>query len=92
MKKYIFPGNLRAAVQLWFWSIKDFIILVLLALMSVFILANTGSPLPAAVTLAYGFLSIRFGDMAILDFVRIAARYFIFTQQQYIWMEREIKK
>ena len=35
MRKYIYPGNLRAAVQLWFWSIKDFVILVLLALLSV---------------------------------------------------------
>ena len=27
MKTYIYPENLRANVKLWFWSVRDFIII-----------------------------------------------------------------
>ena len=27
MKTYIYPENLRASVKLWFWSVRDFIII-----------------------------------------------------------------
>ena len=27
MKTYIYPDNLRASVKLWFWSVRDFIII-----------------------------------------------------------------
>ena len=27
MKTYIYPENLRATVKLWFWSVRDFIII-----------------------------------------------------------------
>lgn len=41
--------------------------------------------MPAAVTLCYGFLSIRLDDTTVLDFIRYAVRYFISTQQKYEW-------
>lgn len=27
MKTYIYPENLRATVKLWFWNVRDFIII-----------------------------------------------------------------
>ena len=85
MNRYIYPQNLRARANLWFWSLRDFAILVLAALISVLILANTGFLVPAAATLCYGFLTIRMDDTTILDYIKYAVRYFISTQQFYKW-------
>ena len=40
MKTYIYPENLRASVKLWFWSIRDFIIICGEIILSVVILVN----------------------------------------------------
>ena len=41
--------------------------------------------LPAALTLGYGFLTIRLDDATIVDFIHYAVRYFLTTQQYYEW-------
>lgn len=57
-------------------------------LLSILILAQTRIIVPLAVTLCFGFLSIRLEDTTILDFIRYAVKYFISTQQIYFWAER----
>lgn len=44
--------------------------------------------LPAAVTLCFGFLTIRMDDTTVLDFIKYAVRYFISTQQYFEWKAR----
>lgn len=85
MTQYLYPQNLKATANLWLWSLKDFCILGIAALLSVVILAQTGFVIPAAVTLCYGFLTIRADEMTVLDFIRYAARYFISAQQYFEW-------
>ena len=85
MTQYLYPQNLKAAASLWLWSLKDFAILGIAALLSVVALVQLRLVLPAAVTLGYGFLTIRMDDTTILDFIRYAGRYFITTQQCYEW-------
>ena len=87
MKTYIYPENLKAAAKLWFWNLRDFAIIFLGLLVSVFALAQTGVLLPAALVLGYGFLSIRAHETSIIDFIRWAARHFITSQQLYIWRD-----
>ena len=58
MTTYIYPQNLRAKANLWLWSLRDFLIMGIAALLSVVILVQTHIFLPAAATLLYGFLSI----------------------------------
>ena len=41
--------------------------------------------MPAAVTLCYGFLTIRMDDTTVLDFMRYAVKYLISTQQYFEW-------
>ena len=41
--------------------------------------------IPAAVTLCFGFMTIRLDDTTVLDFIKYAVRYFISTQQYYEW-------
>lgn len=85
MIHYLYPQNLKASANMWFWSLKDFCILGIAALLSILILVELRVLLPAAATLCYAFLTIRMDDTTIMDFLRYAARYFITTQQYYEW-------
>lgn len=89
MTQYLYPKNLRATANLWLWSLKDFCILGISALLSIVILVQTKFVIPAAVTLCYGFLSIRMDETTVLDFIKYAVRYFIGTQQEFRWRQAE---
>ena len=79
MTTYIYPQNLRAKANLWLWSLRDFLIMGIAALLSVVILVQTHIFLPAAATFDYGHrrpalgsdfgadahLSARSGDLAL---------------------------
>ena len=60
-------------------------ILSVAVLISAVIFLNSGIALPAALALAYGFLTIRKDDVAVVDFIGYAVRYFISGQQYYEW-------
>ena len=85
MTQYLYPQNLKATANLWLWSLKDFMIMGIAALLSIIILVNTGFAIPAAVTLCFGFLTIRMDDTTILDYIRYAVKYFISTQHYFEW-------
>ena len=82
---YLYPKNLRATANLWLWSLKDFTILSIAALASAFVLVQGGILLPAALTLGFGFLTIRLDDITVVDFIRYAVRFFLTTQQMFYW-------
>lgn len=88
-KQYIYPQNMRTQAKLWFWNLKDAIILAIALTISVVSWAKLGFILPAALTLGYAFLSIRMDEYSVLDFIRRAWRYFVSTQQYFEWKERE---
>lgn len=85
MVQYLYPQNLKATANMWLWSLKDFAILGVAALISIAALVQLGFFIPAAATLCYGFLTIRMDDTTVLDFLRYAVKYFITTQQYYEW-------
>ncbi|MCI9126166.1 MAG: hypothetical protein HFG28_03080 [Eubacterium sp.] len=85
MITYLYPQNLKATANLWLWGLRDFVILCVAALISVLALVHLKIFLPVAMTLCFGFLSIRLEDTTVLDFIRYAVRYFISTQQNYDW-------
>ena len=88
-KQYIYPQNMRTQAKLWFWNLKDVIILAIALTVSVVSWAKLGFILPAALTLGSAFLSIRMDEYSVLDFIRRAWRYFVSTQQYFEWKERE---
>ena len=88
-KQYIYPQNMRTQAKLWFWNLKDVIILAIALTISVVSWAKLGFILPTALTLGYAFLSIRMDEYSVLDFIRRAWRYFVSTQQYFEWKERE---
>lgn len=85
MTRYLYPQNLKAKANLWFWSLKHFCIIGVTALISIFVLVNTGILFPAVLTLCYGFMTIQIDETTILDFLTYAVRYFITIQQYFEW-------
>ena len=61
-KQYIYPQNMRTQAKLWFWNLKDVIILAIALTISVVSWGKLGFILPAALTLGYAFLSIRMDE------------------------------
>ncbi len=87
MTHYLYPKNLKAKANLWLWGMKDFLILCILAVVSVILLVEFGWLVSAAVTLCFAFLTIRKEDMTVLDYIRYAVRYFLTDQQYYEWRQ-----
>lgn len=82
---YIYPDNLKAAPTLWLWRLRDLTAGGLLAVFGVVTLTQFGTPLFAAIAALYLFLTIRFEDACILDFIRKAGVYFIGRPRLYRW-------
>jgi hypothetical protein len=80
---------MRTQVKLWFWSLRDIIILGVALTVSVISWAKLNFVVPAAVTVLYGFLTIRMDEYSILDFIKRAWRYFVSTQQYFEWKEKK---
>lgn len=83
--EYLYPDNLKAKATLWLWELRDIGIIAIGLLISVFALAQTGLLLPVVITAVYAFLSIRFEDVSILDFIKYAVAFFFLKPQQYEW-------
>ena len=85
MKEYLYPKNLKAKANLWLWSMKDFIILAVIALVAIVLFVVTGWIAPIAIALCFAVLTIRKDDMTVLDYLKYATRYFVTDQQYYKW-------
>lgn len=85
MKTYLYPQNLKASANLWLWSLRDFLILCIAVLISAVILLNSGIVLPAALSISFGFLTIRRDEVAVIDFIGYAVHFFLSGQQYYEW-------
>lgn len=86
-RQYLYPQNMRTQAKLWFWGLRDIIILAVALTVSVVSWAKLNFIVPAAMTFVYGFLSMRLDDTSIIDYIKRAARYFISTQQYFEWKE-----
>ena len=82
---YLYPHDLKAKANLWLWSLRDFVILAVVALASVVLLVQFHLLLPLALSFCFGVLSIRTEKGTVLDYISYAVRYFITGQQYYEW-------
>ena len=83
--RYIYPENLTAAAVLWLWRLKDFAILAIAVLLGIVAWAQLGTPVLMAAAFVFAFLTVRCGDVTILDFLVNCVRYFISSQQTFFW-------
>lgn len=82
---YIYPDNLRAKPTLWLWELRDLGVIGVGLLLAVLALAQLRFLPPIVLVALYAFLSIRFDDTSILDFIKNAAAFFITKQQYFEW-------
>ena len=87
--EYMYPDNLKAKATLWLWELRDIGIIAVGLLVSVFAFSQTGLLVPVVLTAVYAFLSIRFEDVSILDFIKYAVEYFFIKPQEYEWSQRD---
>ena len=85
MTQYLYPQNLKATANLWLWGLRDFCIIGIAALLSVVMLVYLRIFILAAITLVYGFLTIRMDDTTVMDYMKYAVKYLITTQQYFEW-------
>lgn len=81
---YLYPEHLKAKAVMWFWQLRDLTVIGAGVLFSVFVAVRTGIFLPAVLTATFAFLTIRFDDVSILDFMSYACAFF-FQQQFFEW-------
>ena len=86
---YIYPDNLKAKATMWLWQLKDIGIIGVCALLSILALTQAGFFVPIVFTAVYAFLTIRFEDTSILDFIRYACAFFFAVQQFFEWRYTE---
>ena len=89
MKLYRYPENLQAKPKLWFWNVRDFAVICFGALISALCFVKLGTLIPFAATICIAFITFRTDETAVVDYMKNAAHYFIFTQQFYIWQKGE---
>ena len=82
---YIYPDNLKSKATLWLWQLRDIGIIGVGLLISVFALAQLWLLPPIVITALYTFLTIRFDDISILDFIKYACSFFITKPQICEW-------
>ena len=85
--EYLYPDNMKSKATLWLWQLRDIGIISVGLLVSVFAFAQTGIFFPLILTAVYAFLSIRFDDVSILDFIKYATAYFFLKRQTFEWGE-----
>ena len=89
------PGKSEGRPTLWLWQLRDLTIGGALAVLGAVLLMQFGVYLVAALAALYLFLTIRFEDACILDFIRKAAVYFLAEAPAYRWVspfEPEVKR
>ena len=91
IKIYIYPENLKSKATLFLWELKDIGIIGILSIIAIYILVKTGIIIPIALVLTYSFLTIKYEETSILDFLKYACSFFI-KQQVYEWSEESIEK
>lgn len=82
---YIYPDNLTSKATLWLWELRDIAVIGIGLLVSILAITQTHIFIPLVLTVAYAFLSIRFDDTSILDFIRYAGAFLLTKQQFYEW-------
>lgn len=82
---FIYPQNMKAKANMWLWSLKDFAIIGIGALLSAVFLIYLHKLLLVGIVAVYAFMTIRLDETTIMDYIRYAFRYFITTQQYFEW-------
>ena len=84
---YYYPYNLKSQAKLWLWNLRDVVIIGVALLLSILAMTQIKFYIPMALTLVYMFLSVRLEDVCVLDYIRCGVKYFLLSQQYFVWKE-----
>lgn len=91
--EYIYPENLKSQAMLGLWKLQDILIIGVTLVFGIFVFARTKLMLFMVIAGVYAFLTIRFDDISVKDFLVYAFRFFITDQQHFEWrMSDHVKK
>ena len=76
---------MKAKANMWLWSLKDFAIIGIGALLSAVFLIYLHKLLLVGIVAVYAFMTIRLDETTVMDYIKYAVRYFITTQQYFEW-------
>ena len=76
---------MKAKANMWLWSLKDFAIIGIGALLSAVFLIYLHKLLLVGIVAVYAFMTIRLDETTVMDYIRYAFKYFISTQQYFEW-------
>jgi hypothetical protein len=76
---------MKASASLFLWTLRDAVIVVAAVISGVLLLTQTGSVVPLSAAAAFAFLSIRFDDNSVLDYIKYAYRFCMSKPQLYLW-------
>lgn len=82
---YMYPDNLKGKPTLWLWYLSDIGMIGVGAIFSVMAITQANFYLPVALVACYSFLTIRYQDTSIFDFLKYACAFFILSQQLFHW-------
>lgn len=83
----MYPDNLKGKPVLWLWYLQDIGIIGISLIISVLYISRADFYLPLVIVALYAFLSIRFDDTSIMDFVVYACNFFFLKQQYFTWQK-----
>jgi hypothetical protein len=76
---------MKSRASLFLWTLRDAVIAVAAAILGVLCLTKTGSVIPLSAAAAFAFLSIRFEENSVLDYIKYAYRFCVSRPQFYLW-------
>lgn len=76
---------MKAKANMWLWSLKDFAIIGIGALLSAVFLIYLHKLLLVGIFAVYAFMTIRLDETTVMDYIKYAFKYFITTQQYFEW-------
>lgn len=82
---YLYPNNLKGKPMLWFWRMKDVVVICIILLLSIFLLIQLGTIVSLVLTAIYAILTMRIDDISIMDFILHAINYLFLESQTYYW-------
>ena len=82
---YIYPDNMKSRASLFLWRLRDLVFILIGVVASVLVWISFETVLPLTFTVTMAFVSIRFEDQCVLDYLKNAFRYCVSTQQYFVW-------
>lgn len=85
MSVFYYPKNLKAGAMIWYWSVKDFVILGVTLFAAIVLAALTSSVYLLCIPMVWAVLSIRLEEGTIREVLQSATCFFLTGQQKFLW-------